>query len=113
MLRVAALTVVLSLVGTPAATAACLAWCGTPCPTAMPKSVSASGATDDCAKALIAAPGLREDSRRDNASTATHQISVGVRQAFAPNLEGRRVAVVLSHSDPPPGFQAPPTVLRL
>jgi hypothetical protein len=78
----------------------------------MTQSVSITGDTENCAKSLVAGPGLREDVRRDTGSIA-HQTSVDARHAFTLNLESHSVALVLSHSDPPPGHQPPPTVLRL
>ena len=114
MLRVAALTVVLSLVGSPAATALCLVWCGTPCPTTtMSESASVTGATENCAKRLVMEPTLREETRRAGASVTSHHTSFDVSRAFTLNLESQRVALVLSFGGPPPGDHAPPTVLRL
>jgi hypothetical protein len=113
MLRVAALTVVLSMVGTLAATGLCLVWCGAPCPTTMSESVSVTGATEDCAKRLVMEPTLREETRRDVASVAVHQIFLNASRAFTLTLESQRVALVRSHGGLPPGDHAPPTVLRL
>ena len=114
MLRVAALTVVLSLVGTPAATALCLVWCGTPCPTTtMSESVSVKSATENCAKRLVMEPTLREETRRHGASLDVHHTFLDVSRAFTLNPESQMVALVRSHGGPPPGDHAPPTVLRL
>jgi hypothetical protein len=112
MLKVAALTVVLSLVGTPAATAVCLVWCGTPCPTTMNQSVSITGATENCAKRLVMEPTLREETR-NSASLVVHHTFLEVSCVFTPKLESERVALVLSRTGPPPGHYAAPTVLRL
>jgi hypothetical protein len=113
MLKVAALTVVLSLVGTPAATAVCLIWCGTPCPTTMSQSVSVTGATDNCATRLVMEPTLREETHRNSASLVAYHTFLEVSSAFTPNLQSERVALVLSRTGPPPGHYAAPTVLRL
>jgi hypothetical protein len=120
MIRAAALTIVLTLAGTPAATAACLLWCGSPCPTSMPQSSGGVTSPRTCAESLVTAPVLREDSQRERAGRAmTHVDGQHVEHlelshaSFSADAETGRAARVLAHTEPPPGHQKPPTVLRL
>ena len=113
MIRAAALTIVLTLAGTPAATAACIVWCSSPCPASMPNASTGVTGPRSCAETLVTAPVLREDNRREGSMrTATH-VAVDVPPAFLVDLQSGRVARLWAHSDPPPGHRKPPTVLRI
>ena len=114
MIRAAALTIVLTLAGTPAATAACLLWCGSPCPTSMAQSASSVTGPRTCAESMVTAPVVREDSQRERAGRAIAHVDVALpRGLVSAGLETGRVARVFAHTEPPPGHQKPPTVLRL
>ena len=114
MIRAAALTIVLTLAGTPAATAACLLWCGSPCPTSMAQSANSVTGPRTCAESMATAPVLREDSQRERAGRAIAHVDVALPHAlFSVGLETGRVARVFAYTEPPPGHQKPPTVLRL
>jgi hypothetical protein len=116
MIRAAALTIVLTLAGTPAATAACLLWCGSPCPTSMHQAAGVTGPST-CAEALVTAPVLREDSQRERAGRATTHVHVEQVEFghawFSADIQAGLAARVLAHTKPPPGHQKSPTVLRL
>ena len=115
MIRAAALTIVLTLAGTPAATAACLLWCGTPCPTSTTES--ASGVVTNprtCAQSIVIAPVLREDDQRGKTRRALAHSDLAFSHAWlSAGIEVGRVIRVLARTEPPPGHQKPPTVLRI
>ncbi len=113
MIRAAALTIVLTLAGTPAATAACILWCGSPCPTSMPPSAGGATAPRTCAESLVTAPILREDSQRERATHVHAEHAEFSHAWFTADVETGRAACVLAHTAPPPGHQKPPTVLRI
>ncbi len=69
--------------------------------------------TSSCAGGLVSGPVLREDSRRHESPRLVTHLPADVPQASCPDLESRSVALVLSHSHPPPGYYKAPTVLRL
>jgi hypothetical protein len=113
MIRITALTVLLTFAGTPAATAACLLWCGSPCPPAHSQqhSVMSTG-QDSCEKLFVAAPSVREDNRREHQRPSVHSPFDIARTANL-NIDHRSVAFVISREHAPPGHPKPPTVLRL
>lgn len=113
MIRVAALTVLLTFAGTPVATTACLVWCGSPCPPAhsQQRAVMSKG-QDSCETVLVAAPILREDSRREHQRLPLHS-SFGTERTALLDFEHRSAAFVVSREHAPPVHQKPPTVLRL
>ncbi len=113
MIRVAALTVLLTFAGTPAAMAACLVWCGSPCPPAhsQQRAVMSTG-QDSCETLLVAAPSLREDSRREHQRPPDHS-SLGTERTALLDFEQRSAAFIVSREHSPPVHQKPPTVLRL
>lgn len=113
MIRIAALTVLLTFAGTPAATAACLVWCGSPCPPApaQQRGVMATG-QDSCETLLVAAPSLREDSRREHQRPPIH-LSFGTERTAVLDVEHRSAAFVVAREHAPPVHQKPPIVLRL
>ena len=114
MIRAAALTIVLTLAGTPAATAACLLWCGSPCPTSMSQSTSGVTGPQTCAESLVIPPVLREDSQREKAGRAVAHTDIEFNHAWlSAALEAGRAARVFAHTEAPPGHQKPPTVLRI
>jgi hypothetical protein len=114
MIRAAVLTVVLTLAGTPVATAACLVWCGgSPCPPAHPqRSATVSADQDSCERLLASVPSIREDSRREHRAPSTHSPAVASRTVTV-DLEPRSAAFVVLHEHAPPIHQNPPAVLRL
>ena len=113
MIRAAALTIVLTLAGTPAATAACLLWCGSPCPTSMAESNGVTGPRT-CAESIATAPVLREDSQREKAGRSVAHADIDFNHAWlSAALKAGRAARVFAHTEPPPGHQKPPTVLRI
>ena len=113
MIRAAALTITLTLAGTPAATAACIVWCSSPCPASMPNSATGVTGPRTCADTLVTAPVLREDNRRDGSTRTVTHVAMFAHRAFLADLQSGRVARIRAHSEPPPGHQKPPTVLRL
>jgi hypothetical protein len=113
MIRAAVLTVVLTLVGTPAATAACLVWCGSPCPPANPhRSATVSTDQDSCERLLVAPPSLREDSRREHSGPSAHSPSTAARSVGL-NLEYGGATFVVPREHAPPVHTNSPTVLRI
>lgn len=113
MIRITALTVLLTFAGTPAATAACLAWCGAPCPPAHSEQrPSVSTGQDSCEKLFVAAPALREDGRWEHQRTAL-QSPFDVQRTPTLDFEHRSSAFVLLREHAPPAHTKPPTVLRL
>lgn len=112
-IRVAALTVVLTLAGTPAATAACLVWCSSPCPGAMQKDgATISASLMSCDDDLVGAPSLREESRRERqASSIAYTAAPSLKALF--KSEGRSVTLLALREHAPPGHSKAPTVLRL
>lgn len=114
MIRAAALTVVLTLAGTPAATAACLVWCGSPCPQAGPQDrATISTGHDTCEELLVAAPSLREDTRRERQGHSAAHLPFLAARTVSVELERRVVSWVVFREHAPPAHQTPPTVLRL
>lgn len=113
MIRAAALTIALTLAGTPAATAACIVWCSSPCPASMPNATTSVTAGRTCAETLVTAPVLREDNRREGSARTVTHVALDAPHTFLAALQSGRVARIRAHSEPPPGHQKPPTVLRL
>lgn len=113
MIRVAALTVVLTLAGTPAAAAACLVWCSSPCPGAMQKDgPTISASLMFCDDDLVGAPSLREESRRERQPSSIAVAAVPpLKVLFEP--ESRSVTLLALREHAPPGHPKAPTVLRL
>ena len=113
MIRAAVITVVLTLVGTPVATAACLIWCGSPCPPDnRHQSATVSTAQDSCGGLFVAPPSLREDNRRDHTSLSAPSVSTAGRSINL-NLEHKSAAFMISREHAPPVRTNPPTVLRI
>ena len=106
---------VLTLAGTPAATAVCLLWCASPCPTST--NESASGVVTiprTCTDAIVIAPVLREDDQRAKIGRALAHADLDFSHAWLrAGLERGQAIRVLARSEPPPGHQNPPTVLRI
>jgi len=112
MIRAAALTVVLSLAGTPAATAVCLIWCGSSCPVASEESATVAADHNSCEGLLVSPPSVREDSRRELPDPSGHVASLPSRPV-ALDLEHRSAAFVVSSEHSPPAHPKSPTVLRV
>ena len=113
MIRAAALTVVLSLAGTPAATAVCLIWCGSSCPpVGLEESATVSADRNPCEALLVSPPSVREDSRRELADPSGHVAALPSRPV-ALDLEHRSAAFVVSRDHSPPAHPKSPTVLRV
>lgn len=114
MIRAAALTIVLTLAGTPVATAACLLWCGSPCPTSMAQSANSVTGSRTCAESMVTAPIVREDSQREKTGGAAAHADVEFSHASSSTaLRAGRTARVFAHTEPPPDHHKPPTVLRI
>ena len=114
MIRVAALTVVLTLAGTPAATAACLIWCSSPCHGSMQKDGAAiSASLMYCDDDLVGVPSLREESRRERQGEASSSALPAAPPLKAFKPEGRSLTLLALREHAPPGYLKAPTVLRL
>jgi hypothetical protein len=113
MLRAAVLTVVLSLAGTPIATAACLVWCGSPCPpTELQRSASVSANQDSCDGLLVSPLSVREDGRRDHRTPSDDSPSIAGRSVNL-DLLHRGDVFLVAREHAPPGYQKSLTVLRI
>lgn len=114
MIRVTALTVVLTLAGTPAATAACFVWCSSPCSEPMQQDgPTISASQTSCENLLIGPPILREESRRERQAPSVAQLAGPPVRTSGFDLEYRGVPFLATREHAPPGHQKPPTVLRL
>jgi hypothetical protein len=63
---------------------------------------------------MVTAPILREDSQREKTGRAAAHADVEFSHAWSSAaLQAGRTARVFAHTEPPPGNQKPPTVLRI
>ena len=111
MSRIAVLAVVLTLAGTPAATAACLVWCGSPCSSNTADDSAVLTNQNSCDEQLLTAPGLREDSSERMRASVTHPASPSFRAAAY--LEGGGLQLVVSREHAPLDHSKAHTVLRI
>lgn len=116
MIRLAALTVVLVLAGTPVATATCLLWCcgGAPCSQSPHRDgVTISPNHMSCEGLLVSTPSLREETRRERSAPSQAHLTELPLQASLFDPDYRALTSSVLHEHAPPGHPKPPTVLRL
>ena len=78
---------------------------------------SASGVvttSPTCAESIVIAPVLREDDQRDKTGRALAHVDLEFSHAWlSAGLEDGRAIRIPARTEPPPGHQKPPTVLRI
>jgi hypothetical protein len=113
MIRAAALTVVLTLVGAPMAQTACLIWCGGSCQQASHRAHREwLVGEDDCAPPVAIAPIVKDGNRIEVPLPSVSDLGADFPHLFRAALGYRRIAPI-PDSEPPPGHLKPFTVLRI
>ena len=114
MIRVPALTVVLVLAGTPAATAACRVWCGSPCSQSVHYDEAAiSTSQHACKNALVGTLSVREESQRQRQVPSVAHLAALPVSASRFDLESSDVVLLELREHLSPGYRQAPDVLRL
>lgn len=112
MIRAAALTVVLILVGSPAATAACLVTCGSSSSSSVDRDSAILRDQGACDQKLVATPAVREDGSRERVTASPAGSSPLTHRTARFNVE--RTALMFAAS-PEHALLShkPPSVLRI